>query len=540
MLRLARRGQANRTRLLVLLCVFAASIIFPIVWFSQIDIRDIFFGVRRTVSIAEEAKFASYFSLALVEAVLLAVAILAPAFAAGAIAEEKERQTLPMLNVSFLSDHEIILGKAFGRFGVIMAGAFSIAPVLAFTMMLGGVSPRFLVASAVLTFCTGATAIAIGIESACFTSGLRPALFRAYALAFLLIFGLFGPLFFLTPFSVLHKVQTIIFNRQQLAILVGGFAATHLVVTSIFLARAIRRFGKERSPARRKRRHSSRPHRHRVHIPMPLPGPKRYSRSAMREHLDPIRNAYKAPPRTRPWIDEDEPVLWKERYVSGMKGSKAMTGIGRATLVVSGLLCFMSVFVGAAEIMHETNWRLPATLAARESLVRGASFALGLFAVPAALRLAPTISRERQRRTLDALLMLPIERSALLWFKTRASIESSWTWIGLAVPASAWAYLSAGNWMLGLLAGLAVVAGAFFVVAIGAVLSVSCSSEVRAFRILMPAVAIVVGLPTATFYFTDWRDTGNTMMILIVASSIMLLFGVIAWRNAYERLQAIS
>src|SRR5262245_25662421 len=133
MARSARRGYASRARITILIFVLAAAIALPVWWFSGVDAFETWFGARRTVTIRQEAMFASHFALALVDAVVLAVGLLAPAFAANAISEEKERQTLPILQLSLLSDRELVLGKAVGRFGVIVAAAAAVIPVLMFT-----------------------------------------------------------------------------------------------------------------------------------------------------------------------------------------------------------------------------------------------------------------------------------------------------------------------------------------------------------------------------------------------------------------------
>lgn len=521
--RLARRGQVMRARMIVLACVFAAAIAMPILWFSGTDPIELFFGPQQIVSIKEEATFASHFSLALLEAVLLVVAILAPAYGANAVAEEKERRTLSLLYASMLSNREIVLGKAIGRFGVLMAAAAAAAPAMVLTTMYGGVSLGFLIASAAIIFSTGALGVAIGIESACCTSGSRPALIRAYGLSSLLIFGLFGPFFFATPFAVMYRTQL---TQMDIAMLVEG----QLFLACILIGRAIWRVRRDRSATIATMAQSARFDDLTFGVPVPVAANVNYRRRALKQQTKTRHNAIS--PRKRPWMDEDDPVLWKERYIHGATSNAAMIGIGRIALVVAGLLCFMFVFVGAAEILHQANWKLPATLEARESLARGASFALGLFAVPAALRLGPAVSRERQRGTLDALLTLPIERSTLLWAKTRASIESTWAWLTLAIPAACWAFSSAGDWLIGLFAALAVAGSAFFVVGFGAVLSVNCSSEIRAFRFLLPAVALVIALPIATFHCVDWHRTGDMSIALAVAAGLLFFFGAKAWKYA--------
>jgi len=128
----------------------------------------------------------------------------------------------------------------------------------------------------------------------------------------------------------------------------------------------------------------------------------------------------------------------------------------------------------------------------------------------------------------------------LLWAKTRASIESTWAWLAVAIPAAGWAFLSAGNWLIGLLAALAVASGALFVVGFGVVLSVNCTTEFRAFRFLLPAVALVIAMPIATFHCVDWYRTADMSVALAVAAGLLFFFGVKAWKYATQNFLATT
>src|SRR5262249_60934626 len=68
-----------------------------------------------------------------------AVLVLPPAYLAGAIAEEKDRRTLPLLFLTPLYDREIVLGKLFARLahlgGVLLTGV----PILSLLLLWGGV-----------------------------------------------------------------------------------------------------------------------------------------------------------------------------------------------------------------------------------------------------------------------------------------------------------------------------------------------------------------------------------------------------------------
>src|SRR5262249_35826020 len=115
LVRLARRGQGHRTRLLVLYLLFIAFVLMPIFWFSRVDPVELFTGGQQHLSTYDMATFSNRFALALFEAVLVGVVAIAPAYAASAIAEDKERRALDLLLTTPLSDREIVVGKAAGR-----------------------------------------------------------------------------------------------------------------------------------------------------------------------------------------------------------------------------------------------------------------------------------------------------------------------------------------------------------------------------------------------------------------------------------------
>ena len=83
-------------------------------------------GGGEWVSLEEQARFAHSFANTLLLAQNVAVLVLVPAFLAGAVAEEKEKKTLPLLFTTALTDREIVLGKMLGRLlhvgGVLLVG----------------------------------------------------------------------------------------------------------------------------------------------------------------------------------------------------------------------------------------------------------------------------------------------------------------------------------------------------------------------------------------------------------------------------------
>ncbi|HEY1186738.1 MAG TPA: ABC transporter permease subunit, partial [Gemmata sp.] len=149
--RLARRGLAMRVRLVLLYTLLLTFLAFATFWFSPLPVRDIFLTRTHALSPRESADFASTFALLVLEVQLAAVVAIAPAVAASAVAEEKDRQTLPLLLTTLLSDREIVFGKAVGRIAFVLTAVFAGGPVLLIALPFGGVDVGLLGAAYALT-----------------------------------------------------------------------------------------------------------------------------------------------------------------------------------------------------------------------------------------------------------------------------------------------------------------------------------------------------------------------------------------------------
>jgi hypothetical protein len=345
---------------------------------------------------------------------------------------------------------------------------------------------------------------------------------------------------YFTPFSVLAAIDNPWTTGDSTAAMLTGYLLLQGIGIVFNLTRAVQAFRREIKPGNH--REFERPRNYSFDVEAPIiltPAPAK-SHQPVKRHRVHVHRRHYTYHRKRPIIDEDKPILWKERYCPGGAAGAKITGFARFALVAAVGFCFMYLFVGAAEIMHETYWSEPPSLAARRELMRGAAFALGLFAIPSALRLAPAVSRERRRHTLDSLLSVPIERSAILWAKIRAAIEPMSAWAGLAVVAVGWAFTAEGNRLLGLVAALSVAASVLFIIGLGTLLTVYSTSEVRVFRFLMPAVAVVVGLPVAAFYCVDWRSPQDMITMLGSAAALLFLAALVFWKWSCHNLEAVN
>lgn len=114
-----------------------------------------------------------------------AVLLLTPAYTAGAVADEKERGTLEALMASDLASREIVLGKAAARFANLELFTLTGLPILSALQFLGGVDPNLLLASFLITGVTILSLTSLGIF--CSVRARKPAhaIVRTYVLALL-------------------------------------------------------------------------------------------------------------------------------------------------------------------------------------------------------------------------------------------------------------------------------------------------------------------------------------------------------------------
>jgi ABC-type transport system involved in multi-copper enzyme maturation permease subunit len=122
---------------------------------------------------------------------LALVALVAPIFAAGAIAQQRDAQTYDVLLATPLSNAQIVLGTLTSRLFFIYALLLSGVPVFSITQIFGGVSISSIVLSvliaAVTAWITGAVAVAVST----FFAGSRRTIFGFYLVNATYLVGLF-------------------------------------------------------------------------------------------------------------------------------------------------------------------------------------------------------------------------------------------------------------------------------------------------------------------------------------------------------------
>ena len=410
-------------------------------------------------SIAVASRVAENYLVAYLAVQTLAVVVLTPAVAAGAISDEKERGRLDFLRSSMLTPREIVLGKYLGRVLHLLSILATGLPILALATLFGGVDVRLLAAGTLVTVTTVCALAAYSVSQAVKRATLRDVMVTVYFnLAAVTLLGVccgWVPLL-----SGLSPIWAMVFlgitNRDPRDLTLfwlhlGGVLLCHGVVTGYDLRAAVRDLA-WMSDARPPDRPSASP------------------------------TVVAAEQRFVPTMpeDDDDPFAWRERHFA----PRYADGIGETAklyLIVGGtLLAVLAAWVFVIALVETIADRQRFTTAQQMAQLSavGVTVVLSLLL---AVRTASSVAAERERDTLTPLLVLPVGRRAILWAKWFAPLRWS-RYALLAVAAVEYCVAFAGG--ITPLAALTVVAQ--FVAALllantlGLWTSVTCRTATRA------------------------------------------------------------
>jgi ABC-type transport system involved in multi-copper enzyme maturation permease subunit len=427
------------------------------------------FGQDDSTSLQAMATFAEnlFFMFMIVQLVL--TLILTPAYLAGAIAEEKDRKTLEYLLATDLRNREIVLSKLVARLANLLLIVLAGLPVLSFVQFFGGVDPGLLLAG------FAATALIMvslaGVSMLCSVHARKPR--DAIVVSYLAVLGYHGiaslTLFLLnttiaqialgmfmgvvsavaayllpaTPFNleVLSLLLQSILesDAEVLASAVNGINSGNLIWGLVRLGEAT---------------HSNTPGEFAATLLSVL------GNFAIFHGLVAVVTSTWAVIRLRrvalkegtgrtaklPWTARlfhrpnvgGQPMVWKELFAEpGLR----FNWLGRAII---GLLVFLS-FVPALFIFYFfISYNLSGPVGSRDSWDE-LSMSMNMYArltsplvacltwLAVAVRASSSLSGERDRQTMDALLTSPLDTSSILfakWLGSIASVRWAWAWLG--------------------------------------------------------------------------------------------------------------
>jgi ABC-type transport system involved in multi-copper enzyme maturation permease subunit len=466
LVRMARQG---RTILFRTVFIAALAAVFTAVWFSyQRHSGAGLGGVRNRIAAFNADCVYTFFVLQ-----NLAILTLAPVYFGGAIAHERESGTLEPLFTSALRDREIVLGMFAARVlhvgGLLLAGT----PVLFLMLSQGGIEASQLLQnelnSGMLLFAVGSLCLMVST------------LLRSAARCVLICHGIvlvpcLGCGFCLKGFPLVIDLKTRFTGAGPLALALAGIAALYaaiLVPCLLVSIHALRPH--ELSPiSARRERAARKPPRRDAELPVFIAPLSAYE-------IDFVGS------RALPPV-EDNALLWKERHL-GRRCILLIPVWGFSFTVVSGWLLLpvlLLSLVQAARLnpMEGTLLVIPQGL----GYALDAMFVLFLacFAIGVAFRAAGSVVCEKQGKTLDPLLLLPVSRRGILSAK----------WMGAALKGWPWIWLMSGTVLLGV-ATTTIHPSCAFLLLLTAVSVVCCVCSAGVLVSLLVATRLQANLVTA-------------------------------------------
>jgi ABC-type transport system involved in multi-copper enzyme maturation permease subunit len=399
------------------------------------------------------AELAGAFFAQLLMVQFVVIIMLTPAYTAGSITEEKERQTLEYLLATDLSSREIVLGKFLSRLGSLGLLLLTGFPVIALLQLLGGIDPNLLLMAFAVTLLLMMSLASLSVLCSVYVRRTRNAIITAYAGLAIYLIGLPCLADWLFP-SAWHKstnMQPVAAIRDTLDLInygnpfytfgriieaaggqvsildelrgsLGRFAGIHIGITVIALTWAALRL----RPLALRTRTGSRPVQDRGR-------------------------------QTR--VVRGDPMVWKEMQPGSWsrRARILIVLLALLTLVPAVMCLWQGASRGSASLSENANGYVQ---------IVGTMVACGLL-LSIMLRSSGAITIEKEKETLDALLTTPMPRSQILFGK----------WLGnaLAFRWSASLWLGA-IWLFGLATGGLHVLGLIALLVVLAVYAAACSS----------------------------------------------------------------
>lgn len=422
----------------------------------------------------------------------LAVLFITPAYVAGAIAEENERKTMPLLFTTHLTNREIVMGKLCARLSHVVAVLLAGMPIMACTQVWGGTSIGIIGMMYLVSFMTllGVGGMSIFCSVACET--VTGAVLAAYALVFatslgcpcLMMVALGGNMIMGLQDQTEGKAWLMLYVFVQLGIFTGCVSWANLQVRR----RALLLFNRVQKRLE--------------HVPYPASRPPK--------KVAPVKPD---PPMTLPVLAAtvrrdrrdaqaipNNPLLWREAFQSEFGGATHATQLS-VGIVLGTLGLMLVVGTGIGLFAADKGWmQVCADLNPffRVVLVLGTTvLCLGM-----AFRAANCFVRERERQTLTELLLLPLERWEILWAKWLGTLLR-WRYLGYCVLAPL---------VLGLFVGIVHPLGALLMlVSMGTCLA------------LVTTIGVWVSLISRT---SLWANFTMALMLMIMFLGAFIALGV--------------
>src|SRR5712692_7037532 len=502
---LVRTGR--RTRNILLRCIYALALLFILYtvyleYTTSIQLlismkgaggRNPFFGPEQMNQLLakEMAKFAESFFIMFMEVQFVGIFLLTPAFAAGAIAEEKDRRTLEYLLATDLDDREIVLGKLTSRLLGLALLVLTGLPILSLIQFFGGVDPDLVLSGFAATGLTMLSLAGLSILVSVYTKKSRDAIVLTYLIvvAYLGISSM-SRLLLTTPrtggvpiileswsdllewfssgnlFVVIHKLRAAqskgILLDQVLPGLIGNYALIHGLAALAATTWAVARM----------------------------------RAVAMTETIVRKSRAGRWRWLLRPGM-RGKPMMWKEVILEAGLGFNRLGRIVVALIILASFLpALWIVYPYVVGNVPSTQPWIHVEEAVNQWVRSVGTIVASLVLLGIGIRAAGAVSGEREKQTLDNLLTTPLATKEILFAKWLGSMLSvRWAFLWLCVI-----------WSLGALTGgldasclpwLVVTwfVHAAFMASLGLCLSTAYSSTQRASIWVLTMSGMLYGVP---------------------------------------------
>jgi ABC-type transport system involved in multi-copper enzyme maturation permease subunit len=479
LVRLARRGRSTLVRVCYVMALFVAL---AVVYHNTHAMGRRDYGE----SINVNAHIAEQFSITILVMQNVAVLVLMPIYVAASVHEERDKRTLPLLFTTHLTAREIVRGKWLSRIGHVGGVLLGGLPVLSFVQLWGGIDMPMIAAN----FCNSGlwllSVAAFSMMIATQSHTMTHSVVKTYMFLLVIIIvisccclPMHGELVFL-----LHPIGAEVYGYSGMWVVAGFLAIQHLGLTALFLNRAAQNLEAQRGDE-------------------PLaPEIQSQSESAGINGPRPSDRIQRMPALM------GDALVWKER---GPHSLLSLLPLLFFPYLLALFLAFSTAWT------NERNWEERTMLFNDTAVLLAVMMTLsfGIYTLLVIFRLTGCIVRERERRTLESLLTLPIHRHELLIAKVKGNMLRYWLWL---LPCSAaWlilVVLSGWNPLDGLCLAFAFVIHFLFFAMLGLFLSVICRSSVSAYGTMgMILLLLLIGTALAStlinpFAGSPWLTSG--------------------------------
>ena len=461
----------RRTRYFVLRTLYSILLAFLVLNFFSMFATNYGGGVQRG-SIRESADIASGYFLTVTWVQFVVLCLVTPAYVAGSISQEKEKKTLEFVLATDLSSREIVLGKLGARLANLVVLMLVGLPIVSMVQFMGGVDPTLVLATTAATMACVASLAALSILNSVFSRRSRDAIAATYlcgvgylALSGLSWFLLFPPLRpwleSLFPNSRWPENAVYVLNTGNpisMISLLGNQFATGIAMENLVLSylRDFLLF-------------------HGIVFFICCTAAVAWLRAIS------LKQIQGSTPRTwfrrrearhpAPWQDS---LVWKELFVeSGLK----LNMVGRIVAVLLVAAALLTLWLAWEQSDNNRRFFDAVDVWVRTSGTIGAC--LRLLAV--AGRAATSVSQERDRHTMDAVLTCPVSTDEILFSKwVGAVLSDRRSWVFLSGVYLVGILFGAINWLTLPLVIFAWLVYASVVALIGLFCSVTCKSSLWA------------------------------------------------------------